>query len=311
MKKALLTTAIVSTISGGAIAADTFTIAKPTLYGKFNVSLNVVDDGTNTSGQLSSNASRIGIKGSQEVAHGLKAIYKFELEHFTDDGEKSSGNTFSQRNTYVGLKGSFGQVIAGKFDTPLKAAQKKVDLFGDLVGDIKQIVTNSDNRNSNSVQYTTPSLGGVVANIDYITPENTAGVDGYSSSISYTLKNSGLYMALAYDKDVEDSGYEVLRAVGQLNIESIQLGALIEQQKIDGGETTEGYLVSAAYKLGKSKLKAQYGTSDIKSTGGSTLSLGVDYKLAKNVKTFGFATIEGSDGSEDKKIIGAGMELKF
>ena len=143
-----------------AACAPVTAMAAPTLYGKANVSYqnaasdtdfkdsNYVDlDESHT--ELVSNASRIGIKGEEEISDNLKAIYKAEFEVAYDDGDKAKDtksdtdkdtNIFSQRNIYVGLKGNWGSIIAGKFDTPLKTAQKKVDLFSDLEGDIKKLL---------------------------------------------------------------------------------------------------------------------------------------------------------------------------
>ena len=59
-------------------------------------------------------------------------------------------------------------------------------------------------------------------------------------------------------------------------------------------------------------LKAQFGFSDIKTEGGSTFSLGADYKLAKTAKTFVYVTQEDSDDeSINATYIGGGLEYKF
>lgn len=284
--------------------------AEPTLYGKANVSLENASQGDDSALVLQSNASRIGIKGSEKLDDtGLVAFYKFEYETFIDDGDKS-GKTFSQRNIYVGLKGNFGGVQAGMFDTPFKLAQKKVDLFNDLRGDIKNIITNSDNRSANSVSYFTPStLGGFKANMAYIASEDPEGSDAVSLSVAY--ETNGFYIAAAMDSGVESESTDATRLVGQYNLNSLQLGLLYETEENDNADSTSGWVASVKYGIDKVSLKAQYGSSDIQEEGGESLSLGIDYKMSKTFKTFAFFTNEKSDAGTENDYLGVGAELKF
>src|SRR5690606_19048868 len=134
-------------------------IADVTVYGKANVSLQNADESGDAKIELVSNASRIGLKGSEEITEGLKAIYQLEYQTEVDDGSGSNGQTFNQRNIYIGLQGSAGTIMGGHFDTPLKVVQEKVDLFNDLEGDMATIF-NGETRASNTVQYVTPSSFG-------------------------------------------------------------------------------------------------------------------------------------------------------
>jgi predicted porin len=104
---------------------------------------------------LESNASRIGVKGDFPLVDDLKAVYKLEYELFTDG---SNSTSFTQRNTYAGLQGSWGTVIAGKNDTPLKAiAAETIQQFKDLaLGDFKYVMI-GENRENNVIQYSTPA----------------------------------------------------------------------------------------------------------------------------------------------------------
>ncbi len=78
MKIKQLSTAIAAAIalSSSAYADDL------TVYGKVNISLNKVDyDSSNEDKwDLTSNASRVGVKGSVEISENLKAIYKAEYQ---------------------------------------------------------------------------------------------------------------------------------------------------------------------------------------------------------------------------------------
>ena len=129
MNKSLLATVLPLALP---LALPTAVSADVTLYGKANVSLQSTDESGSSTTEVVSNASRIGVKGSETLSEELKAIYKFEFEVHLDDGD-NDGDTFSQRNIYVGLQSNkMGTVIVGKFDTPLKVAQNKIDLFNDF-----------------------------------------------------------------------------------------------------------------------------------------------------------------------------------
>lgn len=310
MKKIALSLAIVSP---ALVQAETINleIEKPEFYGKINVVQEFVQQkDAGSYSQLNSNASRLGVKGKMALEHGLQAIYQAEYETFQDDGEKTAGQTFSQRNTFIGIEGSFGRVQAGMFDTPFKNAQNKVDLFNDLQGDIKNSISASENRSSNSVQYTSPSFAGLVATVDHLNSEDEDVNNSLSASLAY--RRGGLYAAYAYDNEVNGESIDAQRVVGQYKAGAVQLGAMWETLDNDG-RSEEGWMASAAFKASTAvTLKAQYGASDIKTKGGISYSLGADYKLAANAKTFAYATSEESDDeTKNAQYYGAGLEYKF
>tara|TARA_B110001454_G_scaffold67805_1_gene66127 strand:+ start:40580 stop:41521 length:942 start_codon:yes stop_codon:yes gene_type:complete len=309
MKKTALSLAIAAVLPAFA-NAEKVEVEMPEFYGKVNVSIqNTQEEGKGSISELVSNASRLGVKGKIELNHGLEGIYKLEYETQVDDGDKD-GQTFTQRNIYAGIKGGFGQIIAGKFDTPFKKAQNKIDLFNDLEGDIKSAISAHEKRTANTVQYSTPKMSGLVATVAHIASEDENVNDGTSSSLTFTQKN--VYAAIAYDTDVE-ADTDALRLVAQYSMADFTVGALWEQDNTDGSDNDkEGWVYSASYKLNSDiKLKAQYGESDIVKDNAETYSLGADYKLAKNAKAYAFVTDEtfGDDTSND--YYGIGLEYKF
>jgi predicted porin len=293
------------------------------VYGKANLSLVDQDSGDTSGWNLNSNASRLGIKGESKISEELAVVYQVEYEVCIDSGD-CKGQTFKQRNTFLGLKGNFGMVSAGKHDTPTKLAAKKVDLFNDLEGDIKNAFE-GENRVSNVVAYTSPKMNGFSATLAMIPAEgedvdqdgqdDTGLKDGLSYSINYTKDN--LYLAIAGDQDIDEQ--DLVRMIAQYQIDALTLGFLYQQNQDNlGAKDESGYFFSAAYSLNPDiTLKAQYGEieDDIDGDKEQTLSLGADYKLAKNTKTFIFYT-DNTDSevglSEDAfTAFGIGMEHKF
>ena len=310
MKKTALSLAIAAVLPTFA-HAEKVEVEMPSFYGKVNVSVqNTQEEGKGSISELVSNASRLGVKGKIELKHGLEGIYKLEYETHVDDGEKEEDQTFSQRNIFAGIKGGFGQVIVGKFDTPFKKAQSKIDLFNDLEGDIKSVISSHDNRKSNTIQYSTPKMSGLVATVAHIASEVETVNDGTSSSLTFSQKN--IYAAIAYDTDVE-ADTDALRLVAQYSVSDFTFGALWEQDNTAGSDNDkEGWVYSAAYKLNSDvKLKAQYGESDIVKDNAETYSLGADYKLGKGAKAYAFVTDETYDENKSNQYYGVGLEYKF
>jgi len=281
-------------------------MADITLYGKANLSLEYVDHQEDSFSELMSNASRLGFKGKEKIHDTLEAIYLLEYQVDVEDAD-----TFSQRNIYVGLKGGFGQVIAGHFDTPLKSVQGKVDVFNDLRGDITRMITNNEHRLSNSVMYSTPSLGGFSAHLAYINSEQDDVDDGKSLALSYTL--GGLYLGAAFEQDVVQMNSETLRLVVTYAVGGLQLGAFYEEDEQDGQDSTDGWLVSALYGFqSRWVVKAQYGQSDMRYVGGDTASVGVDYKFTNNFTLYSFYNTNSADNDAmDQAYLAVGVDLKF
>ncbi|VUD66502.1 Major outer membrane protein P.IB [Thalassocella blandensis] len=294
----------------GALSVNAF--AEPELYGKAHIAFHNADiqEGEETSTtELVSNASRIGVKGEIAGNDSVKAIYQFEYETYVDDGDSGDDTTFKQRNIFIGLQGDFGIIKAGHFDTPLKEAQKKIDLFNDQVGDIKNVVTANDQRKSNSVAYKTTTDSPFNAYVALISSEDEEADDGVSASV--TFEQNDLYLALAYDTNVAAQDADVIRFVGQYSFSAFQLGALYEEVDVDG-ESVDGVFVSAGYKMDSWFFKVQAGQSDERFEGGETMSIGFDYKISKPLKVFTYYTVDQSDNDvRDRNYLGAGIEAKF
>lgn len=340
MNKKLLALAVGAALVPGIALAD-----GPKVYGKVNVSLenyepelSDFDDGldmtdpadrleqdnnTQDRWQLDSNASRLGVKGDFDLdVADLKAIYKLEYEVAVDDGS----DVFKQRNIYGGLKGGFGTLKAGMFDTPLKTSQGKIDQFNDLDADIKTIAR-GETRAKNIIQYSTPKIADALTlNFALIPAENkdlNGGLDNKAegdngltdkTSFSAVFEKGGFYAAVALDKNNDDKDLHVDEISGSpLDIQRVtvaykadlfEVGVLhqvAEEADKDqtvtpasktGEETT--MVVSGAIKVDRFKFKAQYGMTEgsnaaVAPDSDAELTLtavGMDYKLAKASKAY-------------------------
>ncbi len=109
-------------------------------------------------------SNRIGVKGSEDLGNGLKAIYQVELGVRLADGNFSAADgdrgSISMRNTFVGLAGSWGTFLVGRHDTPLKISTGKLDMFADTIADYNGPLAFNDIRADNAIAYISPSFSG-------------------------------------------------------------------------------------------------------------------------------------------------------
>jgi len=301
-----LAAAILSTLSVSAFAGDV------DIYGKANLTVQSSDEGKGSFTEVKSNASRIGFKGGQDLGNDLSVVFKAEFQ-VDLDGDSAKGDSITDRNQYVGLKGNFGTVLLGKNDTVLKQSQGKVDLFSDLNGDIKSL-WKGENRMSDTITYKSPKFNGLQLGVTYIAEDDVEAEDATSIALFYgdkSLKKSKVYAAVAIDSEVK--GYDTTRITVQGKLAGFTLGAIAHtQEKVSDGSEVDGFLISAKYGFDNVTVKAQLQTAEHE--GGddrSGMTFGADYKLAKNTKLFAFYSSFDMDSEKDQDYLAVGIEYKF
>ena len=310
-------------------------ISAPKVYGKLNIALNNNgSDGVNEKEiDLISNSSRLGLKGQLEMQDGLVGLYQIEYQidpvdgHARDEvrgenGEiKVTDSTFTQRNSYVGLKGSFGTLKLGKHDTPLKKASLKVDLFNDLKGDIKNI-TDGENRITSFLGYDSPVFGGGVSISVSLSKGKDDGVVGtdldgeFGTNLSASLKYDieVIQFVIATEK-ASIKGFDHNRLGMMIPAGPVTIGLIHTTTKSTVGNSVDydATTISIAGKVadGNGRVKFQHGTSD-KSAGLSQTQIGYDHKLFKNFKILAYHTVRSQDAANsDDAHTGLGIEYKF
>jgi len=315
VKRSLISLAVAGVIGSVNTYADDNWV---TVYGKINVTMDKIDnDGGDDKWQLTSNASRVGVKGKGAVTDGLEGFYTYEWE--VDVADNSGSDNLKSRNQVIGVRGAFGEVFLGRHDTPTKSLQKKIDIFGDLSGDIKHSF-NAEKRASNIVQYSTPNMSGFKIKAALVPGETTGTNDGLAdgTSIAFEYKLADLDLGISFDTDIEGAGVDTSRFIAQYKIDAWRLGFMYQStDNIDANG--DGMMVSAKYTNGNSVYKIQTINSDVWEAGvsskikySSQTSLGYDHKLGKKMKAFGYYTMGevGATGNNDS-IFGVGLELKF
>lgn len=321
---------------GTALSLPLAAQAAPTIYGQLNMTVDNVsttEPGENDQWEVNSNSSRLGVMGEEALGSSLSAVYKAEWEVSGDMG--SGNNDLGARDRYLGLKGSYGTVKLGHYDSPLKSSQGMVDQFNDGVyTDMTGFgLVVGDNRMSNLIGYESPKFADVLTAKLAIQPgEDTAGgndsiANAFSAALAYEA--AGLYAALAYDKNVSDGAFndatnrDTIRLTGTYTAGAMQLGALLQASELSEDVATDdrdSVLLSAGFGLDdKNVAKAQfiYTKADMGAAGDGkrmTLELGLDHNFTKMTKVYAqaaYAQTDADAGDTDDGMFGVGMLTKF
>ena len=316
LKPTLISLALTSVFTPAIVSADDNWVD---VYGKIMLTLDKVDeDNGDEQWELNSNATRFGVKGFGETGvDGLEVFYK--MEWAVDVTDESKEENISSRNQYVGLRGGFGQVLAGRHDTPTKNLVKSIDLFNDYQMEFKTSF-NAEKRMSDIVQYTTPKMGGFKGTIALVPGEDTGTNDGLADGISasFEYKTGGLTFGVALDDGIEGDDVETTRALVKYKADAFQVGFMYHDT--DNGDLSgDGMVLSGQYKIDKHSLKLQLVESDaweadisskVKYT--SMQTIGWDYKASKKTTFVSYLSFNEDGGSGDKDtILGVGIVQKF
>jgi len=337
MKKNIIALAVASAIAAPVAFADA-----PVVYGKINVAIEDSKDyGTTTEDR----DSRIGVKGSEDLGNGLKAVYKMEFG--ADVGDSFGG--LSGRNAYIGLAGGFGTVLMGRHDSPFKMSQVK-DVFGDntfadmgkkqVTGGLGLGGKSGELRLDNVIAYVSPSFSGVklIAAASGAQSEDALSAvkdeqnseaeiaNAYSVALTYGSTKKGLYLAAAMDNADEEysetAGQEWThtRFGAQYKTGGLLVNATYQDFDADIANSDEGsnVQVGVAYAMGKFMPKAKYFSTDYETAGaedGTGYAIGLDYKLGK--KTTAYVEYVSSEdmanatGEDDFTSASVGLIHKF
>lgn len=326
MNRKLLALAITA-----ALTAPFAAQAAPTVYGQLNLSVDMVD--LETTGddefQVNSNSSRLGVKGEEDLGNGYSAVYKAE---FGVDGDTASG--LSGRDRYLGLKANWGTVKLGAFDSPFKTAQGNVDQFNDMTFTDMGNYFYGENRMDNLIGYESPKIADAITIKLALQPgEDTAGgndglAEAMSASVAYEA--GSLYLAAAMDKDVADGPFnqtnarDAIRLVATYTMDALQFGAMIQTSEVSdealsGQDDEEGFLLSAAYTMGKNVVKGQVAMVNDDLGGGvevdsTFIGLGFDHNFTQMTKAFAQISMLNFDAGAadaDDTVLTVGMQTKF
>ena len=300
MKKALLPVAILAALPAVAMA-------DVTIYGRANVSVDLLDDGDDYSEVvMSSNSSRLGFRANREF-EGFTAMVQIEQEiDFSDQG-----TNWASRDTFVGLRGGFGMFRLGKFDTPFKQARGPANLFGDQMGDMRNLTRAGngrfDERTPNTIHYQTPALSGFRFNLAYSLHEgrDSRALDDQAISLSLTYTAGPLDLAAAYEKFEDDAsrgGRDAFRFAVAYKINALTLVGFY--QTVDHNNDafdSDVFGIGASFAIDeKNSVKAQFfnRSADRANADSDMFAIGYEYRLARPVRLMlAYARVANDDNA--------------
>ncbi len=184
------------------------------LYGRLDASVNSVrfsGVGATPSSQrsfLSSDTSRWGIRGNEDLGGGLKAFFKLESGFNVDTGMPSNAAQYFNRETLVGLRDErYGTLTLGSQFTPNIAMSLRVDPFqrsgmgamltlfqrGGAAG-----IYGYPAMHNNAVMVASPSLGGFVGKAMFALGEGSAL--GHAGSYALEYSRDRFFVGLVHDR---------------------------------------------------------------------------------------------------------------
>jgi predicted porin len=317
MKK-LLVIAVAAALAAPAAMADT------TLYGKLHASVGSVKTTTagvnSTTSRIDSNASRIGIKGATALDNGMEATYGLEyginLDGVSGTGAGNTQNiagasTLEARNTFVGLKGKFGEVRVGRHDTPGKLATAGLDVFADTAADMGNIIQQDGatlGRVNNALAYINkfgPVTFAAAHSTNPLGAEVAAPVVPASNNANTVMAvyGNGPWTASVGSTTVQNTAKATSLGLGWKSEAGHNVGLVSENTKYPKGsilgvaaDTTKdkALYLAGGYKMGNVTLKAGYGTRThsgdtvtVTNNGKEKLTaLGADYSLGKKTSVY-------------------------
>lgn len=296
MKKALVV--LVMACAGASPLAAKAQLANVRLYGDLNLDLEFVrgkqaDESNPTVNRLSSNSSRLGIRGNEYLGSGQVAIFQIES---SINGDTNAGN-LGGRETYVGLQGDWGTFKLGRYLTPYDDI---LPIFGNAPtlttsilstaaiwaqGPLSKVQGGFDARLGNSLRYETPLLGGFTGEVQYSTRDSSGNADGadngdhaselrhaYVVSIGAFYSKGPLDLGATYEHNKEvrfantsDDAFSIAAAydLGALvGTTGVRIGAVYERLRYDtptGDLTRNFWGVSATVPAGGGSIYVFWG----------------------------------------------------
>jgi predicted porin len=206
MQKKLIALAVAGLASSAAFAQSNVTV-----YGIADVAfLRGTADGNKTTNKIDSgglSGSRIGFRGEEDLGGGLKAVFNLTYGIDMDQNQGVGSVTAAgARQQWVGLKGAFGMIAAGRAETTgydfACATSGHAGSFMDAhakVGLANVVSCGGGGRASNAAGWWSPTMGGANLTVQHARLTEAAGTqatgkDGYATLFggNFTMGPVGL-----------------------------------------------------------------------------------------------------------------------
>ena len=254
MPRTLLAAALLCTLSSLATA-------QVTVYGRIDLSLAQQADAVKNTELRNGSGSRFGLRGTEDLGGGLRAVFQIEHRFNADTG--GAGTRFWEGKSIVGLEGSFGRITMGREENPAYTySQNPADPWGsDTVASNSSIINGriGTNRYSSSLNYRY-SGGGLTFGAQ-ITEGDDVDNRPYSLGLAYAAGPLRLGVGFENPGNSVDSWITVN---GSYHFGAVALRGLIGSGTHVNGQKHQSWLLAATTKIGAGEWRASYGQLKIK-----------------------------------------------
>ncbi|MFS1461961.1 porin [Vibrio lentus] len=260
---------------------------------------------------------RLNFLGKVEIQDGLYGVGFYEGEFTTnEDGgatDNSDSSDLTNRYTYAGLGGTFGEVTYGKNDGALGVITDFTDIMayhGNSAADKIAVADRSDNMLSYKGQFQGLGLkasyrfadrDGVDADGEF----TDNGKDGYSLSAIYAIGETGVKLGAGYADQDQSNEYMLSGsyAISDLYFAGVFTDGEKQSPGLNNNNSVDytGYELAAAYTLGQTVFSTTYNNAETDSeTSADNIAIDATYYFKPNFR--GYVSYNFNLISEGDKI---------
>ncbi|MGO4380944.1 porin [Pseudoduganella sp. RAF19] len=155
-----------------------------------------------------------GVRGSEDLGGGMKAVFQLE-QFFQPDtggaGRSAADPTGFSRSGWVGLSGAYGQLTFGRHTSPYYVSMQMVNPFGSSVVFSPLVVQSyvasfsntviGDTVWNNVIQYVAPTVGGLSTTVVYAPGEVAGNNKVYNAGLHFRYVNGALTAVFSAQRD--------------------------------------------------------------------------------------------------------------
>ncbi len=316
MTKKLVATAALLALAGGANAQMVIYGLMDVSYGQGlldNVSANGQDihingcDGTITAGEKKPNfhsggdncssegnsTTRLGFKGSYDVAPGIKAKFQLETGGIQSDGQVNNGGTFFNRQAWFGFASNYGEVRFGRQDSVPYQMMNGYDFNGASNGVSALAYTNvapyAPGRQSRSLQYISPGFSGFTVQAGLQLKDTTLNANAKDVvALSGKFDQGPISVGAAYQSKAVSTGKDFSSIAGSFDFGVVKVMASYTQAgKVADGGSGSGYGLGITAPVAGFNIGAIYGTNDDDLRNVKAYELFINKEIFKNTYAYG------------------------
>lgn len=333
MKKSLLALAVLGAFAGAASAQSTVTLYGLVDMGVMRTSSGTsvaANDGVGNAGQWNLKqgaASRLGVRGSEDLGGGLKANFQIEHRFNPDTGTQTNANVFWHGRSYVSLSSNVGTVYLGREFVPAFWVAAAGDPWGwDNIGQLGQNYTfaaygSADGatsiRNANTVGLKTANYGGFSAELAVSGGE---GARGRAVGFNAQYAAGPLYVGVGVDTTDNLSGVpnqvdpRLVVVTAKYAFGPVAPSLTYAQNRTATDTKTKSIALGLTAKVGPSG-EVRFGVGRLDPQGDNNnstkVALGYMHGLSKRTSVYADVSTAKTDNLTRSKAVGVGVKHTF